>query len=133
MDERRAQGSSQESYRNWHGRTKARIHTSAALGMDGLPRYPDHSSRKSHWPWETASGGLAVRRGVFVQFAENADCWTKKFSGLDLQETEERIERYAKRLQRIQMESKDGVGKQKGFGLEKKQKSHMIWEPFIKS
>lgn len=58
-------------------------------------------------------------RSLCEQFAENVDCWTRKSADSTChgcgrgQETEERIEQYAKRLERIQMESKDGAGKQK--------------------
>ena len=60
-----------------------------------------------------------------MKFAGNVDCWTENSVGSTCygcgrgQETAERIEQYAKRLQCVQIESKDGVGKQKSSGLEK--------------
>ena len=105
-----------------HGGVKARIHTCASLGMDGFSRYPDPCSRKSFGPWGTANVGLPYNEESFREICrkrrllEEQILWARLAVGVDeCQETEERIDQYAKRLQRTQMESKDGVGKQKGF------------------
>ena len=56
--------------------------TCAALGMDGFSRYPDHCSRKSYWPWETASVGLPYNEESFREIRDEVKRRKKELNSM---------------------------------------------------